>query len=158
MRAAAAFHTNRRRGIDVSRNRGFTLIELMIVVVIVAVLAAIAYPSYQEQIKKTRRSQAKADLMETTQGFERQFTMSRDYTTYTSDKWTFTTSPRDAAAGSQYYDLSLDGDATATSYKLKAVPANSQAGDRCGTLTIDSTGKKTHSAGDDDYCAWGVAP
>ena len=42
--------------------------------------------------------------------------------------------------------------------KLQAVPANSQASDRCGTLTIDSTGKKTHSAGDDDYCAWGVAP
>jgi type IV pilus assembly protein PilE len=142
----------------VSRNRGFTLIELMIVVVIVAVLAAIAYPSYQEQMRKTRRSQAKADLLETTQGFERQFTMSRDYTTYTSDQWTFTTSPRDAADGSQYYDISLSGDATATTYKLQAVPANSQTSDRCGTLTIDSTGKKTHSAGDDDYCSWGTAP
>ena len=89
-----------------SKNRGFTLIELMIVVVIIAVLAMIAYPSYQEQVRKSRRNQAKADLMELTQALERKFTADRDYST---PAFTFpmTKSPRDAVDGKQYYDLSF---------------------------------------------------
>lgn len=43
--------------------RAFTLIELMIVVVVIAILAAIAYPSYQESVRKTKRTDAKADMM-----------------------------------------------------------------------------------------------
>ncbi|HJT97123.1 MAG TPA: type IV pilin protein [Rhodanobacteraceae bacterium] len=140
-----------------SKHRGFTLIELMIVVVIVAILAAIAYPSYQEQIRKTRRGQAKADLMEITQALERKFTVDRDYSA-PAFTWPFTKSPRDAADGSQYYDLSFEGAAGATTYTIKAVPANAQAGDRCGTLQIDNLGQKQHSAGDDDYCGWGTSP
>ncbi|MDW7601742.1 prepilin-type N-terminal cleavage/methylation domain-containing protein, partial [Stenotrophomonas maltophilia] len=51
--------------------RGFTLIELMIVVAVVAILAAIAYPSYSEHVRKSRRAQAKADLVEYAQLAER---------------------------------------------------------------------------------------
>lgn len=43
--------------------RAFTLIELMIVVAVIAILAAIAYPSYQESVRKTKRTDAKADMM-----------------------------------------------------------------------------------------------
>ena len=44
------------------QQRGFTLIEVMIVVVIVAILAAVAIPSYQDSVRKTRRADAKEAL------------------------------------------------------------------------------------------------
>jgi len=139
----------------VSKNRGFTLIELMIVVVIIAVLAMIAYPSYQEQVRKSRRNQAKADLMELTQALERKFTADRDYST---PAFTFpmTKSPRDAADGKEYYDLSFSEGPCVTTYALQAVPVNTQASDRCGTLTINNLTQKHHSIGDDEYCGWGT--
>ena len=44
------------------KNKGFTLIELMIVVAIVGIVAAIAYPSYQEQVAKSRRGDCSGAL------------------------------------------------------------------------------------------------
>ena len=54
----------RRAVARVVRSRGFTLIELMIVVAIIAILAAIAYPTYTNYITKTRRNAATACLSE----------------------------------------------------------------------------------------------
>ncbi|MCC4620365.1 type IV pilin protein, partial [Xanthomonas cassavae CFBP 4642] len=61
---------------------GFTLIELMIVVAVVGILAAVAYPSYAEHIRKSRRAQAKADLVEYAQMAERSHTTNNTYASF----------------------------------------------------------------------------
>lgn len=122
------------------RAAGFTLIELMIVVAVVAILAAIAYPSYQEYVRKTRRGQAKADLVEYAQNAERFRTVHNTYVGFTfADQ-----SPRQ---GTAYYQLSLSGDATRSAFKLQAVPHGAQESDKCGTLAIDQAGAKYNSTG-----------
>jgi len=59
--------------------RGFTLIELMIVVAVVAIIAAIAFPSYQNQVQKTRRADAHTALLGAAQTLERCFTRNNSY-------------------------------------------------------------------------------
>jgi type IV pilus assembly protein PilE len=53
-------------------NKGFTLIEVMIVVAIVGILAAVAYPSYQDHVRKSRRAEAQSALMGLAAAMERQ--------------------------------------------------------------------------------------
>lgn len=121
--------------------RGFTLIELLIVIVIVAVLAAIALPSYQEHVRKTRRTQAKADMLEITQMLEREFTLNRSYAGF--DITSFNQSPR---TGRAFYDITYAPDPMVNSYTITATPKDSQLSDtKCGTLTLDNLGAKTAS-------------
>jgi len=141
------------------RNRGFTLIELVIVVAIVAILALIALPSYQQQMMKARRSQAKADLTELAQQMERYYTINRTYVGFDLATSGITQSPRD---GNPVVAYTLDfGAAPAvTTYQLRMTPAagSPQAQDRCGILTLDNAGRKTHSIGDNGLCDWGITP
>lgn len=117
--------------------RGFTLIELMITVAVIAILAAVAIPSYSEHVRKSRRAQAKADLVELAQQLERFHTVQNTYSGMTLP---FTVSPRD---GKSYYTLSLSGAATSSAFTLQAVPGTGQDKDKCGTLTLDQAGRKT---------------
>lgn len=119
---------------------GFTLIELMITVAVVAILAAVAIPSYSEHVRKSRRAQAKADLVELAQQLERFHTVQNTYNGMTLP---FTQSPRD---GKSYYTLALSGAATSSSFTLQAVPGTGQDKDKCGTLTLDQAGRKTPTA------------
>lgn len=144
--------TRRSFSVNSSAQRGFTLIELVITVAIVAILAAIAMPSYLEHMRKARRAQAKADLLEIAQLLERQYTASRTYVGFTLP---FTGSPRDATGGA-FYSIAFPADPAAASYQLTATPQGSQSSDRCGALTIDNVGRKYHAGGTDDYCTFGT--
>ena len=122
------------------RSRGFTLIELMIVVVIIGIIAAIAYPSYQNHVRDTRRANAQGDLLALSQFMERQFTMNNSFLDADGDPPTlpFTTSPQDS--GTAAYNLSFQGTVTQNTYTLQAIPTGPQAGDQCGTLTLTQAG------------------
>ena len=128
--------------------RGFTLIELMIVVVIVGILAAVAFPAYQNYVERTRRGQAQADLLELVQLMERRYSNGFDYRKDDGSEpdLPYTVSPREGNPGA--YDLSFSGNVTATTFTLQAVPRSIQSGDDCGTMTIDEQGNRTAAAAD----------
>ena len=65
--------------IKYSKTQGFSLIEIMIVVAIVGVLAAVAYPSYLDQVHKSKRATAATSLLECASILERRFTIQQSY-------------------------------------------------------------------------------
>jgi type IV pilus assembly protein PilE len=135
--------------INKTNSTGFTLIELMIVVAIIGILAAIALPSYQDSVRKSRRADAKSDLMGLANAMERHFTEQNTYCGTASSDCTgspivYTTNPQNT----NYY--SFDIDATATTFTLTATPKGAQASDTCGDLTLNWHGEK--SSADNTVC------
>lgn len=120
-----------------SRKRGFTLIELMIVVAIVGILAAVAYPSYQDYVRRAARADAQADMLELAQWMERQFTVGN---TYAGLALPFNQSPR---TGTARYLLDVNPVATATTYRIRARPQGTQAADVCDEMSVNQLGVTT---------------
>lgn len=124
---------------------GFTLIELMVVVAIVGILAAIAFPSYQSSVQKSRRADARSSLLQLVQFMERNNTLANRYDQDSAGAGIVLPFAKSPADGAKYYDLSFQGAVTPNTFILQAVPTagGPQASDPCGTLTISNTGVKT---------------
>ncbi|QIK36826.1 type IV pilin protein [Caldichromatium japonicum] len=118
---------------------GFTLIEIMIVVVVVGILAAIAYPSYQMQVAQSRRSTAQACLLELSQFMERYYTTNMSYANATLPN----TQCQSDLTG--HYSFQFSGTPNATSYTLQAVAQGVQATKDagCTPLAVTHTGSRT---------------
>lgn len=147
--------TNEISGVQ-PRARGFTLIELMVVVAVVAILVGIAIPSYSESVRKGRRGQAKSDLVEAAQIAERYRTIQATYDGLAPTATTgpiYSTSPR---KGDTFYNIAFAGTPDANTFRLTATPTAGQTGDRCGVLSINQLGEKFHSTGDDSQCQFGT--
>jgi type IV pilus assembly protein PilE len=122
------------------RAHGFTLIELMIVVLVLGIIAAVAFPSYTNQVQKARRADATSALLEEAQRLERCFTRFNLY--FDSAVPGRCPAPAGPTEGS-FYNLDTSTVA-ATTYTLRAAPApgTSQATDGCGTFTLTHTGQR----------------
>lgn len=125
------------------QSRGFTLIELMIAVAVVGILAAIAYPSYLEQVRQSRRADATAVLVEAAQFMERFYTLNNRYDeTRDGDVELPANLQRAPKEGANiYYEVTLSS-VEQNSFTLLATPVNAQAGDACGNLTLTNTGAR----------------
>lgn len=127
------------------KNKGFTLIEVMIAVAIIGILAAIAYPSYVEYTKKTRRAEAGAVLLDAVQVVERGFSQTGAY----SGADIPTQSP---VTGAAVYNINFAaGEADDGGYIVtaNAVAGGLMVGDDCEAMSINAVGVQ---APNDDTC------
>src|SRR5262245_16249993 len=127
-----------------ARARGFTLVEMMIAVSIVTILAAVAYPSYMNQVQRTRRTDGKAALMDTAQRLERCHTR---FGRYDSDDCEVEL-PFDSPDA--FYSVDAV-EITASTFTLSATPQNQQEDDStCGVLRLTSAGQQGSGDADAD--------
>jgi type IV pilus assembly protein PilE len=141
-----------------SPSRGFTLIELMIVVVIATILLSIAVPSYMSQVRQSRRTEAKTAVLDLASREERYFSTNGALYSITPTDLGYVGGAFPAPVGSDnYYTITVCSPATAAgcdpnvnppaapSYYVTATPVagSSQAGDaQCQSFSVDSTGQQ----------------
>ena len=129
---------------------GFTLIELMITVAIIAILTMIAYPSYQQYILKSHRTDAKTALLDLATRQERLFTLQNVYSSAPAALGYGAASfPIAIQSGNQsYYVLSVqqvNNAASSPTYTAIATPTGPQQRDSCGTYSINQLGVQTNT-------------
>jgi type IV pilus assembly protein PilE len=122
-----------------SSARGFTLIELIVVMVIAAVLAAIAIPNYSEYVVRSNRSAAQTFIADIA---SRQAQFFLDRRTYATTVAALNmTVPNEVATR---YAIAIDVQAgPPLTYTVTATPTGPQSDDRCGALVINQAGNKT---------------
>ena len=129
--------------------RGFTLIEVMVVVAIVAILAAVAYPSYSDYAFRARRADGKEMMMRVASAQERYYTNLNNYAT---DAQLGLGTPPVSEKG--YYTITIALANSNQTYTLTATPASSQVGDKCGNLTLTNSGNKGFAGTESNGKCW----
>ena len=107
--------------------KGFTLIEVMVVVLIIAVLAAIAIPGFNDQIRKSRRAEIQGVLEQHRIGLEK----------YRVDHPSYVGYSLPSTASNAFYTVTLSRGTS--SYTLTADPQGAQEDDKCDTMTLVNT-------------------
>ena len=150
----APINTESPRNMNIRSRRsmaGFTLIEVLIVSVLVAVLAAIALPSYMQQVREGRRTEARGMLLDVMNREHRFFADNFAYTTNITESVTAVTpglgfDPAQSENG--HYALTVTLIAATGQVILTATAQGGQAADSdCATLTVSTTGARGSTGG-----------
>jgi len=135
---------------------GFTLIELMVVVAVIAILVGVAYPSYQDHVRKAKRAEGKTALLKAAQVLERYYS---DNNTYVVDiaplfglgAGATVYSGENSADAKSAYTITVAA-ATGSCLLVNCFlvtatpnPASGYADSDCGNLTLTSTGVRCWS-------------
>ncbi len=129
---------------SVSRAKGFTLVELMVVLAVLAILTTIAYPLYTDQTQKTRRTEGRAALMELAQAQERYYTVNGVYAV------TLGSLSVDATTEHGYYNIATTGGGTFTA---TATATGAQTSDNyCTSMSYTNLGVKSGTGSDPSKC------
>ncbi|AHE66727.1 type IV pilin protein [Legionella oakridgensis] len=128
--------------------KGFSLIELLIVLVVIGILASIAYPSYRDYISRARRSDGQSALLDLASRMERYYSENHTYQTATIGTGNATDVLSSAVSPEGWYTLAINNPTTST-YTLQATPRNAQAtaDTLCQTLTLNQLGVKGIATG-----------
>lgn len=123
---------------------GFTLLELLIVIVILGLLATIAIPQYKQQVVKARRGDAKVALLDLAGRMERYYAENQTFIGATIGTGGTVSTTNTSPNG--YYTLSV-GTPGATTFTLTATPTGAQLTDDtlCGALGLNQLGTKTET-------------
>jgi type IV pilus assembly protein PilE len=142
-----------KESVVLRRVKGFTLIELMIVVGVIGILAAVGYPNYTEYVKKTRRSEIAALLIEEAHKLERFYSKTGQYTDVPGPP----ARDHQVSAGNDFY--AIKPQRHEETFVLTATPSSgAMLGDKCGAFVLENTGRRDNqglSGGASVLGCWG---
>ncbi len=127
------------------KNKGFTLVELMIVIAIIGIIASVAYPAMTSYVKAGERADGIASMLKLSQLMEKYYLVNSTYVGADVSTLMGTATSKEGK-----FTLAFEGVPDAYGYVLKATPVKTD--DECGYLTISSLGKKAASKGSADLC------
>lgn len=128
-----------------NRQRGFTLIELMIVLAVVGILSAVAYPSYTEYVRRGHRADARTGLLQAQMWMERAATATGVYPTNADTTKILPAALSWTGDANKRYTIGFKANTSTTStYTLiaKRKDPGLQAADKCGDFTLTHTGAR----------------
>lgn len=123
-------------------SRGFTLIEVLMVVAIIGILVAVAVPSYRNNLMVSRRAEAKTVLLQVASDQERFYSSNNTYSTNAQPLASPAVATRTSENSFYLVTVAACGAGISSCFLATATAQGDQATDDCTTLTLNSVGTR----------------